>query len=140
MILEIIFILIVGLSAGFAVGAGFVAFITVLGIIPRLMQLTKSMKMILYYEWAAILGVVAGAWISLQEPRFLIHNSFMIIFGLFYGAFVGMLAAALYEALNVFPILFKRINMQDRLVYLLMALVFGKVFGSLFHWIYFVNL
>jgi stage V sporulation protein AB len=53
--------------------------------------------------------------------------------------FIGMLAAALTEVLNVFPILAKRIGLGDKIVILLMAIVFGKIIGSLFHWIYFVN-
>lgn len=139
-IIKVICVLFVGLASGGAVGAGFVAFIAVLGIIPRLMQLTKSMKMIFYYEWATTLGVIVGSWISLQEPKFSIHFIFFAPIGLAYGIFVGMLASALYEILNVFPILFKRIKMQDKLIYFLMALVFGKIIGSLFHWLYFAHL
>ncbi len=50
-----------------------------------------------------------------------------------------MMTAALTEVLNVWPILAKRIGVDDKIVILLMALVFGKIFGSLFHWIYFVD-
>jgi stage V sporulation protein AB len=51
-----------------------------------------------------------------------------------------MLAAALTEVLNVFPVLSKRIGIQEKIIYLLMALVLGKIAGSLFQWIYFVDL
>lgn len=138
--LKILFVLAVGLACGLVVGAGFVAFITVLGVIPRLMQLTKSMKMILYYEWAATLGVIFGAVLGLQQIQLFIPKVFMIIIGLLQGVFVGMLAAALYEAVNVLPLIFKRINLEDRLLYLLTSLILGKIFGSLFHWLYFINL
>ncbi|WP_033828503.1 stage V sporulation protein AB [Bacillus andreraoultii] len=138
--LKILFVLAVGLACGLAVGAGFVAFITVLGVIPRLMQLTKSMKMILYYEWAATLGVIFGAILGLQQIQLTIPKVLMIFVGLFQGIFVGMLAAALYEAVNVLPLIFKRINLEDRLLYLLTALILGKILGSLFHWLYFINL
>ncbi|MNO07833.1 hypothetical protein D3C81_2302000 [compost metagenome] len=53
---------------------------------------------------------------------------------MFNGIFVGMLAAALTEVLNVLPILAKRLHMQKYLLGLLMAMVFGKVAGSLFEW------
>ena len=43
-----------------------------------------------------------------------------------------MLAAALTEVLNVFPILAKRLGIQEKIIYLMMALVFGKIVGSLF--------
>jgi stage V sporulation protein AB len=140
MVIKIIFVIIVGLACGFAVGAGFVAFITVLGIIPRLMQLTKSMKMILFYEWAVTLGVLVGTVFGLQNIYLGLPKFFVMIIGLFHGIFVGMLAAALYEAINVLPLIFKRIHLDDRLLYLLAALVLGKILGSLFHWLYFVNL
>lgn len=52
--------------------------------------------------------------------------------GLFDGIFVGMLAAALTEVLNVLPILAKRLQMTHYLFGLLMAMVCGKVAGSLF--------
>ncbi|MEC5270481.1 stage V sporulation protein AB [Caldifermentibacillus hisashii] len=140
MAIKIIFVIGVGLACGFAVGAGFVAFITVLGIIPRLMQLTKSMKMILFYEWAVTLGVLVGTVFGLQKIYLELPKFFVMIIGLFHGVFVGMLAAALYEAINVLPLIFKRIHLDDRLLYLLAALVLGKILGSLFHWLYFVNL
>lgn len=140
MILSILLCIMIGLAGGLAVGAGFVAFITVLGVIPRLMQLTKSMKMIFSYEAAVVLGVVAGTLIDMQNIIIPLPIWLLTIPGLFYGIFTGMLAAALYEVLNVFPILSKRIHLDDKLLYLIMALVFGKIFGSLFHWIFYVTL
>lgn len=53
--------------------------------------------------------------------------------------FVGMLAAALTEVLNVLPILAKRIGFSGKIIILLMAIVFGKIAGSLFHWLYFIH-
>ena len=41
-----LFIIFIGLAGGLSVGAGYVAFLTVLGIIPRLTQLSKTMKKI----------------------------------------------------------------------------------------------
>ncbi len=128
-----------GLAGGIAVGAGFVAFLSVLGLIPRLTQLTKSVRLIPIYEWAVVLGALVGAWCSLRDTTFYLSSYWLIIIGLLCGVFVGMLAAALTEVLNVLPILAKRVGMVDRIVALLMALVLGKVVGSLFHWIYFVK-
>jgi stage V sporulation protein AB len=56
------------------------------------------------------------------------------------GVFFGMLAAALTEVLNVLPILTKRIGVNEQIITLLMAIVLGKIVGSLFHWLYFVHL
>ncbi|UPM55900.1 stage V sporulation protein AB [Gottfriedia acidiceleris] len=134
-----LFIVFVGFSGGIAVGTGFVAFLSVIGIIPRLTQLTKTIKKIRAYEFAVILGAIFGCWISLRNTVFNLPNIFSIFIGLLAGIFIGMLAAALTEVLNVFPILAKRIGIQKKIVYLLMAIALGKVFGSLFHWIYFIE-
>lgn len=140
MTISIVMVMFIGFAGGLAVGSGFVAFLTVLGIIPRLTQLSKTMKMIHWYEWAVVLGALAGCIGSLQNIMLNFTPILLIPLGLTGGIFVGMLAAALTEVLNVFPILAKRIGIEDKIVILLMAFVFGKIFGSLFHWIYFANL
>lgn len=139
MTISIIFILILGLASGLAVGSGFVAFLTVLGVIPRLTQLTKTMQLISWYEWAVVLGALMGTIGSLRDPILFFSRYVAIPLGLAGGIFIGMLAAALTEVLNVLPILAKRVRVDDKLEMLLMAIVLGKVFGSLFHWIYFVG-
>lgn len=137
--MKILLVIFLGLAGGLSVGAGYVAFLTVLGIIPRLTQLSKTMKLIHSYEWAAVLGGVAGTFAVLQEPRLHLPAFILIGLGLAGGIFVGMMAAALTEVLNVWPILAKRIGVEDKIVILMMALALGKVFGSLFQWMYFVD-
>lgn len=137
---SILFCMFVGLAGGLSVGAGFVAFLTVLGVLPRLAQLTKTEKRLPAYEAAIILGIVFFGWNELQGVSFYIHAYILLPIGLADGIFNGMLAAALTEVINVFPILSKRIGLQDKVIHLVMALVLGKVAGSLFQWLYFVDL
>ncbi|WP_243386444.1 stage V sporulation protein AB [Bacillus kexueae] len=137
--INILIIMMIGLSAGLAVGAGFVAFLTVLGIIPRLMQLTKTISYVRLYEWAVILGALIGGVLSLLNPIFDLSSYWLSVIGLLDGIFIGMLAAALTEVLNVIPLLTKRIGMERNMLVLLSAIVLGKVVGSLFHWLYFVD-
>ncbi|EMA6341420.1 stage V sporulation protein AB [Bacillus cytotoxicus] len=137
--IEYAFAIMIGLAGGLAVGGGYVAFLAVLGVIPRLVQLTKSWKYIQVFEWAVIGGTLAGAWCSLRNITFQTSQYWLIVLGIFCGTFIGMLAAALTEVLNVLPILAKRIRIDGKIVLLLIALVLGKVVGSLFHWIYFVK-
>ena len=136
---KIVFGLFIGLASGFAVGAGFVAFVTVLGIIPRLTQLTKTMQFIHYYEAAIIAGVVIGAWLGLQEIKLFWTKWLLLPIGLADGIFNGMLAAALTEVLNVFPIFTRRLKLEKYLIFLMMAIVLGKITGSLFKWLFFVK-
>ena len=95
--------------------------------------------MIQMYEWAVVLGAVVGTLVMFQDIHLHISPFVLILFGLLGGIFVGMMTAALTEVLNVWPILAKRIGVEDKIIILLMALVFGKIIGSLFHWIYFVD-
>lgn len=139
MIINYSIVIIIGLGGGLAVGSGLVAFLTVLGIIPRLTQLSKTKNYIRHYEWGVVIGAVTGSWCSLREPIFHLPSFLLIIVGIFSGVFIGLLAAALTEVLNVFPILAKRVGVVEKITYLLMAIVLGKISGSLFHWIYFVD-
>ena len=139
MMIEVIFTIIIGLAGGLAVGSGFVAFLTALGIVPRLTQLSKTNKYIRIYEWGVIFGALTGSWFSLHMPIFHFSELILIPIGLAAGTFIGALAAALAEVLNVFPILAKRLGVDEKIIFLLMSIVLGKICGSLFHWIYFVD-
>jgi stage V sporulation protein AB len=140
MTISILIVMFIGLAGGLAVGTGYVAFLTVLGVIPRLTQLSKTMKMIHWYEWAVVMGALTGALVSLEDVILFLKSYFLIPIGLATGIFYGMVAAALTEVLNVLPILAKRVGVDGKITILLMALVLGKILGSLFHWMYFVKL
>ncbi|MFD1039229.1 stage V sporulation protein AB [Virgibacillus byunsanensis] len=129
---------IIGLAGGLAVGAGFVAFLTVLGIIPRLIQLSKTERLIKIYAACVICGALFGTFISFANVTWNQPVVLLVLWGVLHGIFNGMLAAALTEVLNVFPILSKRIGIDEQLLWLLMAIVFGKIAGSLFQWTIFV--
>jgi len=127
-------LVIIGLGGGLAVGSGLVAFITVLDIIPRLTQLTNARRFIRAFEWSLVMGALFFTLIDFFHWRTRLPVFLTSIYGALAGVFIGTLAAGLTEVLNVFPILAKRIHMDGKLLYLLMAMVFGKVTGSLLQW------
>lgn len=131
--------IIIGFAGGLAVGGGFIAFITVLGVIPRLVQLSKAEEQLKTFGFCVILGSLFGTFISFTNLNVNQSVVFLILFGISQGIFNGMLAAALTEILNVFPILSKRVGMSEHLIPLLMAIVFGKIVGSLFQWLIMVK-
>ncbi|MNN00242.1 hypothetical protein D3C81_1128280 [compost metagenome] len=126
--------LFLGLAGGIAVGGGVIALYIVLDMIPRLAQVTRSYDKVHWYEGAMVGGSVVGTVADFWDLHF--HGPWIGsgVVGLFDGFFVGMLAAALTEVLNVLPILAKRLHMQRYLLGLLLAMVCGKVAGSLFEW------
>lgn len=127
---------IIGFSTGLIVGAAYVALLIVLGVIPRMVQLVKYKRFVSYVTIALILGVLTGTYLSFTNESTNYLRVVLLFWGLFHGIFIGMVAAALVEVLNVFPLLSRRLHLEKYLLALLMALVFGKVIGSLFQWIY----
>jgi len=134
-LLTVLLLVFIGISGGVAVGSGMVAFLVVLDIIPRLAQITRSFRHIRWFEGAVIGGSVCWTVLDFFDWRQSFYPMSAALIGLFAGCFVGMLAAALTEVINVLPILAKRIGMESVMAWLLMAMVFGKVLGSLLDWL-----
>jgi stage V sporulation protein AB len=129
--------LLIGLSGGIAVGSGIVAFLIVLDIIPRLTQLTRSWYQLHAYESAVIAGSLIFTWVDFLDIRLHLFPLGAAFIGLFAGCFIGMLAGALTEVINVLPILAKRVGMGSYMIWMLMAMILGKVVGSLFEWFFY---
>lgn len=127
--------IIIGIAGGIAVGSAAVAFLVILGIIPRLVQLTKSYCYIRWYELAVVCGSLFWSLTDFFNWRFTLPIVFTIFVGILAGCFVGLLAAALTEIINVLPIIAKRMGLGDYILWLLAAMVLGKVIGSLFEWL-----
>lgn len=129
----------IGLSGGLAVGSGMVAFLVVLDVLPRLAQITRSYHLIGWYEGAVVAGSLFFTCIDFFNISFSFYPLSAAVFGLFAGGFIGMLAGALTEVVNVLPILAKRIGMGTYMIWFLMAMIFGKMIGSLLDWLHFLE-
>lgn len=127
--------LLLGIAGGIAVGGGVIALFIVLDMVPRLAQLTSSYDKVHWYEGAMVGGSLLGTMSDFWNWKIAAGPLAELAVGLFDGIFVGLLAAALTEVLNVLPILAKRLNMTHYMFGLLMAMVSGKVAGSLFDWV-----
>lgn len=131
-----IFVALLGLAGGLAVGSGLVALLIVLDLIPRLAQIANAYRMSIWFETAVICGSLYWTFADFMNWKLsLPQGVFLTGAGLFDGIFIGMLAAALTEVMNVLPILAKRMNLSDYMVGLVMAMVLGKTLGSLFDWL-----
>ena len=123
----------VGISFGTAVAAGLFAFITTVGVVTRLAAGTKTAKHVMLYETVAVLGVTAANLMDLFQWQFAGGIVFRTVCGLFFGVFVGCLAAALAEVVNVFPVMTRRIKLKVGMAYLVLAFALGKGFGAWYH-------
>lgn len=126
----------IGLAGGFTVGSAFVALLIVLDLIPRLVQLTKAHRRSWLFESAILIGAVY--WICADQFHWKLGwpPAALLVPSIFQGVFVGMFAAALTEVLNVLPIIAKRLRLKPYLFPLLIAMMLGKVVGSLVEWLW----
>lgn len=131
---KIILLMLIGFAEGLVVGTALVAFLILLDIVPRLSQLTGTYGHCKVYEFLVIAGAVAGSLVVPLNLMVPVPIFIIVIAGLFMGIFVGLLAAALTEVLNVIPIISRRLGMDRKIYLLLMALILGKITGSLLYW------
>ena len=125
------------ICAGSAVSAGFVAFITMLGIFDKLGEQTKSGRQIHVIESMIIFGVTVGNAAYLFGLRVPVGLAGFCIFNLFGGLFIGCLAGALAETLQVMPILSRRLNIRTWLPYVIAAAALGKALGCAWQILFF---
>lgn len=128
-------VFLIGIAQGIAVGTAFAAFMTILDIIYRLVQITKSDTHIRLYEKSLIFALPLTAMANLLDMNFNMGKIIITVIGGFMGVFIGLLASALAEVLNVIPVLVDRLNMKKYVDYILVSLIAGKVFGSMIYWL-----
>lgn len=127
-------------AGGMAVAGAFVAFITLIGIVPALARQERffwkrlDMGTAMYlYESLMIAGVFLGTLISLYEPKLPFGIPGLLIYAFLGGMFIGCLVGALEETLNVFPIISRRTEIRHGMCYLLAAVAVGKCIGSILY-------
>ncbi len=125
----------IGLSGGILVGTSIASFITILEIVPRIAEITKTKSYIQLFKNVFIISVSVSSISNMLGVNFLLNKSLLMVFGVFFGTFIGLLAAALAEVLNVLPIIGHKFGINNLIYYLIMALALGKIGGSLFQWI-----
>ena len=128
-----LFLIIFGLSSGIMVGAGVISLLILVGIIPRMAQLSNTRSFINFYEKILVIGTFLGALISIQNISISIGKIGVI--GLSYGIFVGFLSSGLAEILDYIPIASRRLKIPTLyLKYIIISLLIGKVIGSFIGW------
>jgi stage V sporulation protein AB len=121
----------VGFGAGIIIAGSFLAFLSMIGIIPRIAAVTKTMKCARQYENAIVLGAVIGNAMYLYSITIRLYWIGMLFYGFFGGFFVGCLAGALAEVLKSVPIFSRRIKLRKGQPYLVYSLAAGKLIGSM---------
>ena len=130
-----LFLIVFGLSSGIMVGGGVIALLILVGIIPRMAQITNTKSFINFYEKIIVVGTLLGSLISIQNISISIGKIGVLIFGLAYGIFIGFLSSGLTEVLDYIPIVSRRLKIPTLyLKYIIISLLIGKVIGSIIGW------
>lgn len=125
-------LILIGFAGGVSVAGGVFAFISILGIIPRIADRLGIASHIYQMETVIAVGGVAGCLISVFQIHIAIGMAGVIFSGLFSGIFVGTLAMALAETLKVIPVLCQRTNLKMGIPVIITSLALGKALGSLY--------
>jgi stage V sporulation protein AB len=127
-----------GASGGALVAAGVFAFITILGLVPRLAARTHTACQVKRYENWIIAGAFFGNLVNLFKIPLWGGYVVMAFWGVCSGIFVGCLVMSLAETLDTVPVINRRIRLSVGLQYVIAGIGLGKTVGSL--WYFFYNI
>ena len=125
----------ISFSSGVLVAAGTFAVIPASGIVPRMAQRTHTIPYIRLYEDVILLGGLFGCATMFLDVRIPLGDILTMCYGLFCGIFVGVLAVALAEVLNVMPILMRRMKLKQGITWFLLSFALGKILGALLYFL-----
>ncbi len=131
MFLKYLFLTVCGLSAGGVIAAGLFAFITTIGVIPRLAGKTHTAYASRLYEDCIVLGAGLGNGAQLFGWKLFGGNPLMAVFGLSAGVFVGCLIMSLAETLDAVPVMNRRMRLSVGFQFIILSLAVGKCAGAL---------
>lgn len=128
---------IIGLGCGVIVAGGVFGLITKLKLITRFADVTHTTSYLNHYESSVLWGATIGNIVFLFPMNMNIPfaNIIFISFSLFTGIFVGCLATALAEALNVTAVFSRRLRLHSFLGLIMVSSALGKLMGSLFYFL-----
>jgi stage V sporulation protein AB len=114
------------------------AFITAIGIVPRLAQKTGTQIHCRVYESSIAIGGIFGTalgFLNFNLPAGFagLGSVLLVVISLFIGIFIGSLAMSLAEVLDVMPVLTRRGNITRGVFFFVLAIAFGKLAGSLLY-------
>ncbi len=124
-------VIIIGFGGGFIISAGVFAFITIIGIIPRLVQYTGTGKYLKLYEDIIIIGGFLASTAIYIDYYLPIGTILIVIYSLGIGIFVGCLSVAIAEVLDVIPIMSRREHLQPCVGTFIVTLGIGKSIGAI---------
>lgn len=131
-----ILLVLIGISGGIFISAGLYAFIAMVGVLTRLAVRTKTASHINLYETIVILGATFGNVSYILNWRIPIGRIGLIVYGICSGIFIGCLAVALAEVVDVIPVFSRRVKLKRGMVVILSIMGIAKAIGTIFQFCY----
>jgi len=129
--------IITGLSGGLTVGASVAAFYTVLGVISEIAGFTDERISLFWIKLCLILGATSSCAIYFFDLNILSIKYISAPLGLVCGIFIGIVAAALTETLDILYIASSSLNLAKYLYLIVWVIILGKLIGSSLYFIIF---
>jgi len=133
--LKTLLIIVIGLGGGVVVGGALGAFITLIKLIPRLLQLTETGEYVTMYHNIFSISSFLFTFVYFFNIDLGFSVFLASIVGLIMGIFIGLFSSALAEVLNVIPVISKKLQIVEQVRVVIYTLAFAKVFGSLYFWL-----
>lgn len=130
MLIRHICYVLVAFIGGAAISSGYFAFISLIGVFPKLAEKVKGNRHYMLVECLLAYGAVAGNIVyifNIRIPLAIPGLAFVTLLG---GIFTGCLVGALAEVLNVFPIISRRFSIRRYIPYIIYMVAAGKLVGS----------
>ena len=123
-----------GITAGAATSGGVFAFFMKIGIYPRMIGSSHTIRLLKFYEWMIVLGIIwGGVYTEYPDLSLPFGYWFVVLWGLCAGMFVGCVSAALAVVLTAFPVLFRRLKVESGMEFYMSMMAFGKMAGSFWY-------
>jgi stage V sporulation protein AB len=138
--MTVILTVFIGTAGGLAIGASITAFFTVLGIPARIIQWSRNKDNVLLYEICLVTGALVSCLIyffdfSLVSMKLPSMKILSVPFGFILGTFVGMIAAALTETLDIISVAANKLKIVRWIYLIVVVILLGKIIGSLLYFI-----
>lgn len=125
----------VGFAGGLLVGGGMAALFTLLQIVPRLLHAARCRRGIHMMPICIMMGAMAASLVGFGWLRVDPGRAVLLIIAVLMGIFVGMLAMALAEALQMLALTVRHAAIMRGAILLIIAMAVGKLLGSILYWI-----
>lgn len=125
-----------GFSSGMVISTGIVSFITAIGIIPRFVLKSQISKHFYAIGTTIVIAATLGMVWSIEGIRMPMPKLIVGCLAFLFGIFVGCLAMAIAEVMNVMPVMDRRLHIKNGVGLFIIAFAIGKLIGALYYWHY----